>query len=505
MVVILIRCLAFWLCLFTIVQAQISADDPSLKGKNIIRFTADHAVFLDPQFHPYVEVYVAIDASSLRFTRNEANLWQAEADIQLQMNGITQNGNNLTLNHQLLTPPLADTIAANKQFLIHHAFRFDVIPDSVKIKVEVKDVNVKKSSVTGVEKDLLIVIAPKDSFLFGEIVFLEQFKKTQKKNAFSRLGYDILPLMTNAYFENKDTLLAYFELYHLEALTKGKYRIRTFISEPELNRPIAQMEQLYPSKSVSDFDINLIKFPISGLMSNSYMIHVQLLDMEKKIIAQARKLFYVSNLNQTAGYMESKENEIMYQRLYALTEKDLDAVIPKLIYISTEPERSFSKSLKDYDMKKNYFINFWRKRMTNPTTPTKEWEDYLRRIRFANDRFRSSFREGWRTDRGRVLLTYGPPADIQSFPIDHDKLPYEIWTYNRIKAQTGVIFVFVDSDLATNEYPLLHSTLTGELYNANWRNNIVKRREKDYNFNSTEQNTYDDFKETNPRTLGSPR
>lgn len=505
MVANLIRSLALWLCLFTMVQAQISADDPSLKGKNIIRFTADHAIFLDTQFQPYVEVWVAIDASSLRFVRNEQNLWQAEADIQFQMSGKTQNGNNIAHIQQLLTPPIADTIASNKQFLIHHAFRFDVVPDSIKIKIEVKDVNVKKSSITGVEKDIFVAVAPKDSFLFGDIVFLEQFKKTQKKNAFSRLGYDIVPLVSNSFFENKDTLLAYFELYHLEALTKGRYRIRAFVSEPELKRPIAQLEHLYPSKAVSDFDINLIKFPITGLMSNSYMIHIQLLDAQNNIVSQVQKIFYVSNMNQTAGYMESKENEIMYQRLYALTEKDLDAVIPKLVYISTEPERSFSKTLKDYEMKKNYFVNFWRKRMTNPATPTKEWEDYLRRIRYANDRFRSSFREGWKTDRGRVLLTYGPPADIQAFPIDHDKLPYEIWTYNRIKAQTGVIFVFVDSDLATSDYPLLHSTLTGELYNANWRNNIVKRREKDYNFNSTDQNTYDDFKETTPRTLGSPR
>ena len=73
------------------------------------------------------------------------------------------------------------------------------------------------------------------------------------------------------------------------------------------------------------------------------------------------------------------------------------------------------------------------------------------------------------------MAQYGPPNDIQSFPSDNNKYPYELWTYNKLGVQPGVIFVFWDPDLTTNEYRLLHSTKYGEPNNPRWRVDLVQR------------------------------
>ena len=49
---------------------------------------------------------------------------------------------------------------------------------------------------------------------------------------------------------------------------------------------------------------------------------------------------------------------------------------------------------------------------------------------------------GWKTDRGRVLILYGEPNEIERFPNQMDKKPYEIWHYDDVEG--GVIFVFAD-------------------------------------------------------------
>ena len=53
-------------------------------------------------------------------------------------------------------------------------------------------------------------------------------------------------------------------------------------------------------------------------------------------------------------------------------------------------------------------------------TPNNEkYEEYLSRIREADRRFTTMQREGWKTDRGRVFLIYGPPDDINHFPVKY--------------------------------------------------------------------------------------
>ena len=64
-------------------------------------------------------------------------------------------------------------------------------------------------------------------------------------------------------------------------------------------------------------------------------------------------------------------------------------------------------------------------------------------------------RAGWRTDRGRLWIKYGTPADRirRPFPVA-DTRPYEIWYYD---VGAGYVYLFVDEG-GFGDYRLLYST-----------------------------------------------
>ena len=100
-------------------------------------------------------------------------------------------------------------------------------------------------------------------------------------------------------------------------------------------------------------------------------------------------------------------------------------------YIITNTERSAFLDLKT-DADRDAFIqNFWAIRNPDPNSPTNEFRDeYYRRLAYANDRFGSPGRhDGWRTDRGMVYITLGPPQQLTPYRASQYLTPLEIWFY----------------------------------------------------------------------------
>jgi hypothetical protein len=90
-------------------------------------------------------------------------------------------------------------------------------------------------------------------------------------------------------------------------------------------------------------------------------------------------------------------------------------------------------------------------------------------MKLANASYSNYFKEGWQTDRGRVLLMYGRPDEIERNPSVLDVNPYEIWYYYSLEG--GCEFVFGDLS-GHGEYELLHSTYRNEIQDINWRSRL---------------------------------
>jgi GWxTD domain-containing protein len=101
-------------------------------------------------------------------------------------------------------------------------------------------------------------------------------------------------------------------------------------------------------------------------------------------------------------------------------------------YIITNAERTAFNNLTT-DAEREYFIEqFWLRRDPTPGTPANEFKDeHYRRIAYANQQFTDAHLDGWKSDRGRIYITYGPPDEIDSHTSEVPR--WERWKYRFIE------------------------------------------------------------------------
>ncbi len=131
-------------------------------------------------------------------------------------------------------------------------------------------------------------------------------------------------------------------------------------------------------------------------------------------------------------------------------------------YIITDEERKAWKRLSTDDEREQFIEQFWLRRDPTPDTEENEYkEEHYRRIAYANERFASGI-PGWKTDRGRIYIIYGPPDEIDdhssggSYDRPYEEgggttstFPFVDWTYRYIEGVGSNIKIeFVDTTMS---------------------------------------------------------
>jgi len=154
---------------------------------------------------------------------------------------------------------------------------------------------------------------------------------------------------------------------------------------------------------------------------------------------------------------QKKENaKSLKQELSKTYKKWLDEDV---VYIITDEERKAFKQLSNDEERDQFIEAFWQRRDPTPDTEENEFKDeHYRRIEYANEHFAAGI-PGWRSDRGRIYITFGPPDEIDSHPSggtyerpmeegggETSTYPFEDWRYRYIEGiGQEVIVEFVDS------------------------------------------------------------
>src|SRR5579872_557445 len=131
-------------------------------------------------------------------------------------------------------------------------------------------------------------------------------------------------------------------------------------------------------------------------------------------------------------------------------------------YIITPEERSSFLKLQTNEEREEFIEQFWLRRNPDPDSPENTFkEEHYRRIAYANEHFASGI-PGWKTDRGRIYITSGPPDEID----DHSSggsyqrppeegggetstFPFQQWRYRYIEGVgTNIIIEFVDPTMS---------------------------------------------------------
>jgi GWxTD domain-containing protein len=113
-----------------------------------------------------------------------------------------------------------------------------------------------------------------------------------------------------------------------------------------------------------------------------------------------------------------------------------------VLYIITPEEVQAFKLLKTDEQRESFIAQFWRNRDPDPKTEENEFRrEYYARIAHANENFSFSDVPGWRTDRGRIYITYGKPDEVEPLPSG------ERWLYKNLPGLgSNIRFEFVDSN-----------------------------------------------------------
>jgi len=127
-------------------------------------------------------------------------------------------------------------------------------------------------------------------------------------------------------------------------------------------------------------------------------------------------------------------------------------------YLITDEERKAFKKLETDDERERFIEDFWRRRDPDPDTEENEFrEEYYERIAYANEHYASGI-PGWKTDRGRIYITWGKPDEIETHPSggsynresyegggSTSTYPFERWFYRYLPGVgSGVEIEFVD-------------------------------------------------------------
>src|SRR6266705_1793212 len=154
------------------------------------------------------------------------------------------------------------------------------------------------------------------------------------------------------------------------------------------------------------------------------------------------------------------------------TLKELDSAYRQWLtedvtYIISPEERNAFLQLDTNEEREQFIEQFWLRRSSNPDLPENDFkEEHYRRIAYANEHFASGI-PGWKTDRGRMYIMWGPADEVESHPTGgtYDRpmeegvgststYPWETWRWRYLEGiGENIILEFVDPS-GSGEYHL---------------------------------------------------
>jgi GWxTD domain-containing protein len=165
-----------------------------------------------------------------------------------------------------------------------------------------------------------------------------------------------------------------------------------------------------------------------------------------------------------AAKQKAKSDKDLFKELDSQYKKWLNEDV---VYIISPEERSAFVHLTTNEEREQFIEQFWQRRNPDPDSAENTFkEEHYRRIAYTNEHYASGI-PGWKTDRGRIYIMWGPPDEIDSHPSggSYDRpsnegggststFPFEDWRYRYLEGiGEDVNIEFVDPTM-TGEFHL---------------------------------------------------
>ncbi len=420
----------------------------SLLSANDFRFYADYATFFDNE-KSFVELYYMLPRFAME--RHEAANGDSYGKFLLAVN-IFQGEEKVYAKTLMIDDvlPVGDTLRSND--FIPEILALHLLPGIYRMNSMVKDMNSGKLS----EREGPLEVRAYDLSVLdiSDIEIASYVGHTQDANKFTKLGtYDVVPLANPEFDKHMGMFYTYFEIYELK--DGGKYTFSS--SMRDLNDEIVLENEVVERVSPGKYDVIIDYMDIREIPQGIYDYHVVIKNEDSGEIAEARKHIYMIR--------ETEMDLLVYDEYSFFDDAGLDSIFLILKPLMSQAEIKNYRNAR-IEGKRHLFVEFWKKRDTNLSTVVNEYYiDIMARIRYAEETY-TYLSKGATSERGRILLKYGYPSEIQRSNIGGYTKDYEIWLYEGMRGD--IKFVFCDTR-GRGLYELVHSNMEGEIYNANWK------------------------------------
>ncbi|MCO6474011.1 MAG: GWxTD domain-containing protein [Melioribacteraceae bacterium] len=293
-----------------------------------------------------------------------------------------------------------------------------------------------------------------------------------KESMFYKNTLEIVPNPSSTFGKDLPAIFFYSEIHNVNVnIESQKLKIEHHLINSS-NKIVYNKSKLVNRINPSIVDVGVI--PVNKYPTGYYTLIVTAADTVMNLSTKSYKQIYVYNPDIIDSTSQQLANvNLLASELATLTVEELDELFDQSKYVASRKEVSDWEKLTTAEAKSTFIYNFWEKRDDTPGTPENEAkDDYFNRVLYANHNFANLMqKKGWKTDFGRIYVTYGKPYEIERYPNELNTKPYEIWVYDSIQGEGNIIFVFADLN-GFGEYRLIHSNKTGELSNDDWYNLI---------------------------------
>lgn len=448
----------------------------SLPGFSM-RASLSYCTFWSPDGGSFIETYLAIHASSMKYIPAENGQYQATAEIMMVFK--SQDSIVTFRKYELKSPLIKDTNERNFHFIDQQRFLLD--DGEYIFEIALRDLNTNSEAIT--HQQAVQIQHGASAISLSGLQLVETATRTTQQGPLTKAGYDLVPNLFNFFKEDQNKLTYYAELYHTESILgkDQRFLLSTYIQGNETGEIIKDLIR-NRRETARDVIPLLQEFDISRLPSGNYNLVIEVRSSQNELLASNSLFFYRINPNVQLELKDIAALDISNTFVDKINHPDtLIDYIRSLQPIASEMERIFADkniATGNQMLMKQFFLNFWLER--DAFDPEKAWNAYHDKVKLVNQKFSTRIKRGYETDRGIVFLRYGPPNTIAESYFEPSAYPYEIWHYYELRNQRNKKFVFYSRDRITNDFDLIHSDATGEIANYRWKLDVLKRTTDGY-------------------------
>ena len=369
-----------------------------------IPLSVDYSLFKGAQDQTFIEVYLSFNEKYLQYNQKDSS-FQAEYLASLE---ITQNDSIIFRKFDRRLSKVDSVNYASSQRKFINIFSHSLSSGKYAAKVTVQDLNSSKMGEYYFEFESPVF--PKEQLAISTIQLCSKIVPDTSSSEFQKNSYLTIPNPENTFSIVQPVLYYYAELYNLEIPEKppGEYTIHCKITDLENNLIKDYLQKTVQKPGETAVIVgghNIVTLP-----SATYFFTLEIQDKQNlQLVSSSKRFNFIKPGKQIVMTSDSAGTafgaNLNISQYLNYSEEDLNREFEQLTYLTSQEQKSIFKNL-DVESKRIFLAKFWQKLDQMPETEINEFKkQYFELIEYANLNCGAMTKDGWKTDRGRILLT----------------------------------------------------------------------------------------------------